>query len=328
MIPRRFTLTPLLTPLLTLSLILTFTFPLLISCASRSPRPRLWVDLYTGEPAPFSEVLSDLSGARVIYLGEIHTLERHAEGQLRILRGLTTQGRPVALALEQMEFFNQAELDRYARGEIDFDQLARATRWSERWSNYERYRPLLEAARQAGAPLVALNARSETIREVGRQGLAGLAPQARGELPADIHLDDPLYEKLMNMKLMVHMSVDEKRLRKVYEAQVARDENMARSLADFLSGERGRGRIAVVICGGGHVSYGLGLPDRVRRRIPGIEDRIVLFSESGELELTEAERKMARPTGVTHQTLRFINRPLADYAQVAPYSAGLSIIPD
>jgi uncharacterized iron-regulated protein len=165
---------------------------------------------------------------------------------------------------------------------------------------------------------VALNARSEIIREVGRKGLAGLTPEERRELPEQIELNDPAYEKLLNMRLMVHAAVDAQRLHKVYEAQVARDEQMASALAQFLSSERRKGRQAIVVCGAGHVSYGMGTPARVRRRLPGVADRIVIFSESNELTLSPEEQAMARQVSVTHQDLRFINHPVADYVQVAP----------
>lgn len=290
----------------------------LTGCGTMRGHAPIWVDLDAGEPVPYAEMIADLAEVRVVYLGEIHTLQRHGEGELRILRSLIEKGRPVALALEQMEAFNQGELDRYARGEIDFEELAKSTQWAKRWSNYERYRPLLEAARQAGAPIVALNARSEIIRETGRKGLAGLSPEERRELPEQIELNDPRYEKLLNMRLMVHAGVDAQRLHKVYEAQVARDEQMASALAKFLGSERGKGRQAIVVCGAGHVSYGLGTPARVRRRMPGITDRIVIFSESNELTLSPEEQAMARQISVKHQDLRAIDRPIADYAQVAP----------
>lgn len=295
-----------------------FLLPLffLLACGAFSLRSPLWVDLYAGEPESFDEMLQDLAGVQVVYLGELHTLPRHAAGQLQILRGLIAKDRPVALALEQMETYNQPALDHYARGEIDFAQLATSTRWAERWDNYARYRPLLEAAREAHAPIVALNARSEVIHEVGLKGLAGLTPALRRELPAEIQLNDPPYEKLLSLKLMVHASVDPPRLRRVVEAQIARDETMASSLAAFLQSERGHGRQAVVICGGGHVSYGLGLPARLRRRLPTVTDRIVYFSESGELTLSAKELAQSRPLRITHQDLRAINRPLADHAQI------------
>jgi len=72
----------------------------------------------------------------------------------------------------------------------------------------------------------------------------------------------------------------------------------------------------VVVCGVGHVSYGLGMVSRVKRRLPKIKDRFVLFSQSGDLELTPEEKAMARDIETTHEQLRAINRPLTDYFHI------------
>jgi uncharacterized iron-regulated protein len=100
------------------------------------------------------------------------------------------------------------------------------------------------------------------------------------------------------------------------EAQIARDEAMAAALCEYLQSPSGKGRTAVVLCGSGHVSYGLGTAARVRRRLPEIRERIVFMSESGEVELSPAMKAQARPVTITHQQLRDLGRPLADYLQV------------
>jgi hypothetical protein len=88
---------------------------------------------------------------------------------------------------------------------------------------------------------------------------------------------------------------------------------MATALCSFLASKAGEGRSAVVLCGAGHVAYGLGTPARVRRRLPDAKDRIVLLSESGDLVLSPQEQAAARPITITHEQLRQIDRPIADY---------------
>ncbi|HUT09425.1 MAG TPA: ChaN family lipoprotein [Thermoguttaceae bacterium] len=280
-------------------------------------RPAVWIDLYRGEPLSYAEILEDLASVRVIYLGESHRLQRHHDIQDRIVADLAKRDIPLVLALEQMESFRQPVLDRYNRGEITFDELARATEWPERWENYRQYQPILKAAREAGAPVLALNARSEAVRQIVRSGgIENLAPEVRKELPDDIQTKDPPYEKLLNLLMMVHMSATPERLRPMVEAQIARDEAMASALCSYLQSPQGQGRTAVVLCGAGHVSYGLGTVARVRRRMPGVKDRMVLFSASGDVQLTPAERAMARGITITHEQLRAVDRPIADYLHV------------
>ena len=279
----------------------------------------VWIDVYTGEPLPYEAVLRDLATADVIYLGERHTLERHHALQAAILTDLAQQAIPLALGLEQIESWQQPSLDRYNRGEIDWKQLAEATDWIKRWSNYQQYEPVLAAARKAKAPVVALNARAETIRQIARSGgVAHLPPKARQELPAEMLLQDPLYEKLLSFQLMVHASAAPERLRPMIEAQIARDESMAQALAVFAKSKSGKNRKLLVLCGAGHVSHGQGLPTRVRRRLPGIRDRIVLLSESGEVQLSPEEMAQAREIEITHEQWGEIKQPVADYLCVKP----------
>jgi uncharacterized iron-regulated protein len=236
--------------------------------------------------------------------------------QSAILAGLAQRGVRLVLAMEQFEYFSQPALDRFNTQAIDLCQLVTVAGLDQRWRGHTNYHELLQTARAHQIPLLALNARAETIRAVGRQGLAGLMPDQRAELPAEIVTTDPVYERLATQLLGVHMAFDSQKLRPVFEAQVARDETMAARLAEYLMSPSGEGRIAVVICGRGHCEFGLGMPDRVARRVPNVTQCIVLFSESGDLHLTEAERKQAREIEVPHQFLRELARPPGDFFHI------------
>lgn len=279
-------------------------------------RCSLWIDLCQGEPVAYAEMLADLAEARVVYLGERHTLARHHDTQLRILEDLAARGRRLVLGLEQLEAAHQATLDRFNQGQIDFAQLAAATGWPQRWRNYQQYQPLLEAARTRNIPVVALNAPAELIRRVAREGGVDKLPaEARAGLPVELQLCDPPYEKLLGLQLMVHMAATPERLRPMIEAQIARDECMAHHLANYLRTEDGANRMAVVLCGAGHAAYGLGMPARVQRRLGEVRQRIVLLSASGDVELSSEEKAASRDVEITHEDLRRLGLPVGDYLQ-------------
>jgi uncharacterized iron-regulated protein len=282
-----------------------------------APSSDIWIDLQQGEPLRYEEVLDDLAKADVVYLAEHHTIDRHHENQEKILTDLAARGLPLGLGIEQMESDRQPSLDRFNRGEIDFEKLAKETDWANRWENYLQYRPMLEAAKKAKIPVVALNARAETIRQVARGGgVERLPAEMRKTLPGEMVLKDPAYEKYLSLMLMVHASMKPEMLRSIFEAQMARDEAMSEAICGFLkSGAEGK-RKMVVLIGAGHVVYGLGTPSRVLRRMPGLRDRIVLSSVSGELRLSPAERAQARDIEITHEQLRQIKLPLGDYLSV------------
>jgi uncharacterized iron-regulated protein len=299
------------------------TQPKPLASTASPPRAALWVDLMRGEPIEYPELTGDLAKARVVYLGEIHTIPRHHQLQKQILDSLAAQGLKLVLAMEQFEYFNQPVLDKFNSGAIDLDGLVRESDWVKRWSGHTNYHELILAAHARGVPLLALNARAETIRAIGRGGgITNLTAAQRQELPQSIATDDPVYERLLKKILGVHMALDPAKLQPAFEAQVARDESMANRLAEYLNSSEGRGRVAIVICGRGHCEFGLGTPARVARRIPGISQRIIMFSESGDLEMTEAERKQMREIEVSHEFLSDLGRPSADYLQVIEPARG------
>jgi uncharacterized iron-regulated protein len=285
--------------------------------ATDAARCQMWVDCYRGEPIALDTLLDDLAGVGVVYLGERHRVGRHHRLQRAILRGLARRGVKLALAMEQLEAEDQPAVDRYNRGEISLDELAEAVAWEKQWPGYRQYVELVEAARQADAPVVALNAPREVIRQVFRGGgIAKLAPAQRRRLPEEVKTDDPVYRKLLSMQMAVHLAATPEWLGPMIEAQIARDEAMAAAVARFARSPEGRGRTVLVICGSGHVAFGLGTAARVRRRLPDVEQRIVIFSESGDVELTERERAVSREISISHQQLRDLGRPLADYLHV------------
>lgn len=282
-----------------------------------------WLDLAEGEELAEAHVIDDLATAGVVYVGEAHTIARHHALQLHLLQSLAARGLPLVLCLEQLEARMQPALDRYNKGEIDYDTLAREIDWAKKWKNYLDYRALCEFAHAHEIPLRALNAPAEVIRAISRGGgLAQLPVDQRAVLPPEIVLDDPAYERMMNLQLAVHLAMDPEKLRPVFEAQVARDETMAANI--FLGRHDGAGdkpRTAFVVIGGGHVRYGQGTAARVRRRDPGIVERIVLMTESGQLTLTAADKAASREISISHAAVRELGRAPGDYLNVLPLAA-------
>lgn len=289
-------------------------------------RPAMWVDLYKGEPVEFEDLIQDLLTADVVYLGERHRLGRHHLLQEKIVTALAKE-RPVLLGLEMIENRDQKEVERYNAGEISFEELADAIAWKDQWANYEDYRGVIEAARKSGGRILGLNAPREIIREIFRGGgVEQLPEESRAQLPEEMVMDDAPYRQWLEIVMKVHASVDDTMLDNILQAQIARDEAMAASLVSGLDDDPDAGAnsdpnvkdkpLAVVITGSGHMNYRFGVPERVARRAPSIQDRLILMSESGDIELTEEEAAAAQEIEITHQKLRNLKRPISDYLHV------------
>ncbi len=289
-----------------------------------------WVDAYRAEPVAYQDMLDDLTQVDVVYLGERHTLMRHHDIQHRIVSDLIGREKSIILGLEQLEAFQQPAIDRYNRGEITFEQLAEETDWLSRWNNYLDYRKIVEGVHDAGGTIVGLNARQEIVRQVARKGLEQLTDDERSQLPQYIDTEDGPYRQHMKdtMMVMAHVKNAPAMLDRMFVAQVCRDETMADNLCRALDMPMTQDTVAVVLCGSGHVRHGSGIPSCLKRRVSGIEDRIIVLSGSGDVTLSKRMKAMSRDVTITHQQLKRFDTPAADYLHVVNLKGHLDTYPE
>lgn len=275
------------------------------------------MNVLSGEPVAWDEMIEDLSSVNIVYVGERHSVDWHHDVQARLLSALTMQDGHTALAVEMLSAQHQPTLDRYWQGELDFEAFAEATDWASEWKNYDDYRVVFELAREQRLPIVALNAPKDLIRAIAMQGgVAGLNETQRAQLPAELDFEDPAYMQWLTLQMGVHLSATDERMRPMVEAQIARDETMAANLAAFLQSETGLGRRVMVVTGSGHMNYGLGTVSRVRRHLPEATDRLVVLPEAGLVELSPEMQAISQEITITQDQLRSLSMPIADYIAV------------
>jgi uncharacterized iron-regulated protein len=273
----------------------------------------LIVDLLLGEPIPMEMVLDDLAGVRIIYVGELHTIARHHKLQAELLRRLTDRNLKLALGMEMFSFLQQPLLDHWQKNNEPLEHLIREL-GTARWTNLKDYEEVLLLARELKISIVGLNAPDALVRKVARGGMEALSGSERELIPSDADRINPLYDRLLRLRLRVHKAFEKKSLDRIVLAQAVRDAVMARNVIRCLEGEE---RVLLVIAGSGHLNFGFGIPERVQQSV-GLPHRIILPSESGELVLSEEEKRQSVPVHVSHEELMFIRVPLADYLHVIP----------
>ncbi|UJR83753.1 ChaN family lipoprotein [Sandaracinus amylolyticus] len=241
------------------------------------------VDVRTGARMTLEELAIALDVARVVYVGERHDAAADHEAQRAVIAALLARGGSLAIGMEMFQRPFQAPLDAYVARSIDEAEMLRATEWQERWNmDFALYRPILELARDAGAPVVALNARRELTRTIARQGDAALTPELRAELPAEMVTDDAAHRAMIMEAFGEHPGMEPAVLERFYLAQLVWDETMAERVASTLASEGAPARM-VVLAGRVHVQGGLGIPQRAARR--GAEPyRVVMPLLEEELE--------------------------------------------
>jgi uncharacterized iron-regulated protein len=185
----------------------------------------------------------------------------------------------------------------------------------------------VETVHQAGGTSAGLNARKTIVRQVASGGLASLTEEQRKQLPDEIDTGDSPYKQHLRdvMMVMAHVMKDNEILDKMFTAQVCRDEMMAERLQQLIQGSGETDVIAIVLCGAEHVKYGGGIPSRLKRRLPEIQDRIIILSSSGDIVLSQKTRAMSRNITITHQQLKCFEAPVADYLHVVSLPGEVSL---
>ena len=257
-------------PLLTL--ILTLTLILAAGC-SRTSGPAAPFDADAGrdvgpvfdgrtaEPVAALDLRERLEAADVVLLGEVHSDPAAHRAQRRIARAaLPGPGGGGALALEMLTRLDARKVRRLDRAEdLERTGLADWPRWRE------FYLPTIQAAREAGVPVVAANAPREyaVLARTGGYGeLRSLDPKSRRlfDLPPADH-DFGGYEDRFRREMGgLHDDGDGA---DYFAAQTLWDATMARSAA--LAFRRYGGPV-VLLAGSFHGDYDGGLVQLMRRR--------------------------------------------------------------
>jgi len=224
------------------------------------------VDLAEGTSLSFDELVARIVPKELVFVGEVHDNAEHHLLEVQILQALVASPGRRAIGMEFFEQGLQGALDGYLDGKINEGEFLREVDWNHSWGySYSFYRPLLLLAKEKGIRVLALNAPSAIVKKVAREGLKGLDPREREQLPRDIDLTVEAHRAYLQDIYRQHSHDDLKDFAYFYEAQCVWEETMARNLAEYL---RKNGGKLVVFTGNGHIVYKFGVPDRTIRRFP------------------------------------------------------------
>ncbi len=264
-----------------LPLIYSLTFLSLTACTmtqqpignSEAPYPAenpVVGDIYhlpTGVKISQEQMLSAITDARIIYVGETHDNPASHRLELDVLRAMAERyPGQISLGLEMFNSGQQEALDQWTAGELSDKEFLKNSQWFNNWSmDYAYYRDILNYAREHQIPVIGLNATRELVKQVGRTSFDNLDEEVRARLP-EIDLEDP-YQLAMAKAIYADHRSGKAMLDGFLRIQTLWDETMAENVARVMQ-EQGPEHRMVVMAGGNHVRYGFGIPRRVYRRLP------------------------------------------------------------
>jgi uncharacterized iron-regulated protein len=237
-----------------------------------------------GQALDQARFLDELSKFDVVCLGEAHDAPRDHFAELAISEGLERRarvsGRALGVGFEMFQAPYAGALKSYGVGRLDDAGLRKRTHYDDRWGYpYAYYRPVLAFARATGLPLEALNASRELTHSVAENGLNGLSPRLRRQLPRELDLEDREHRAAFERLMANHPRAEGMDLENFYAAQVVWDETMANNAADWVS-KRAPMRQLLILAGSAHCRHAA-IPSRIERRQPLRVAAVRLSAETG-----------------------------------------------
>jgi uncharacterized iron-regulated protein len=259
----------------------------------------------TGAAYDWQQLLAAMDSADVIIIGESHTDGRGHAIQAKIISAAGQRWSGLTVSLEEFDRSQQPVLDAYERGELSGAEV-KATRSfvmptvRDNWLEWNL--PKLEAARQAGAPLLASNAPlkySRMVRNKGCENLSDLSADELALFECPAVAEDPAYKARFVTKLTRaiknNKSVSLKPLQteqtdKMFQAQRVWDATMAASIVQARAD--GADKVLHVV-GAFHVDFNGGLVQELRYRDPDSRMLVICMAPRTSKQLLSADRGRA-----------------------------------
>jgi uncharacterized iron-regulated protein len=216
----------------------------------------------TGQVVSFEELMADLEGVRVVYVGERHTNKAHHDVQLRILKALYEKDPTLLVGMEMFVGSDQHALDRWSAGQLDEETFLKEVDWEEKWKfDFALYRPILDFIRKESLKVVAINVPHSIVEKVARLGLDGLSDEERDQITQEVNTSEEEHRAYVESVFGTHESDEIGAFEFFYEAQCVWEDSMADAISRALNNKR-----MVVITGNGHIAYKFGIPYRAFKR--------------------------------------------------------------
>lgn len=273
-------------------LLLFFVVPTIFACATAPKVPMRQDPLIgkiihtaTGHPLPFNTLVAKISDFDVIYLSEKHDNPMHHAIQNRIIRQLIEQEKSPILGFEffsmddtplLLNFSDSGRAPHSPDMETAIEQqIRRQLDWDSQpdilWGYYY---DLLTLARDNQLIIAGLDLSGSQKRRLTRKGMEGLTPIEKKLIFSSQLSSEPYAAYMKSIFKSVHCGMGHgKMTARLYDTWVARNDKMALSISQLyasqLDKKNAQGPLVIII-GGGHTEYGLGVMDRVRSINPDI----------------------------------------------------------
>jgi len=221
-------------------------------------------DTNANEIIQFDQLINKLKAYRIIMIGESHTLDKHHQVQLNIIKGLVETGSSVCLALEMFNPSQNEILNNYTSGKISEQEFLDQADYFNTWGhNYRYYKPIFDFTREHKIKMFGVNIEHDYASKIGRGGAKSLTEDDRQYLP-EIDTTNVEHRFFIKVAMEGMDATMPAQFSKIYAAQSLWDAAMGDGAIKVAT--ENPQSIVVVLAGSGHVVYNLGIGKIIKNR--------------------------------------------------------------
>lgn len=220
----------------------------------------------------FDSLIKDISKYDVIYLSEKHNNPEHHDIQQKVIRGLIEKGMKPAIGFEffsmedtpdLLNFMDSGKVTHSKKIEkiIETD-LRRKLDWDTQTDEmWQYYFDLLSLAKREKLTIAGIDLENTLKRRITRKGINGVSLIEKELIFSTRPSEESYKDYMFSIFKAVHCGMGHGKMQsKLYDTWVARNDKMALSISHLYKHHKGP---IVIIIGGGHTEYGLGVMDKV-----------------------------------------------------------------
>jgi len=249
---------------------------LLIKDLSESFEVGSIISAETGSPISYENLIDDLEGVQIIYVGERHNVQSHHDIQLRLIKDIFKSQPYVSVGMETFDRTYQQILYLWSDGELSEKEFMEKMHWYANWKyDYELYKDILLFLMNNKIRLVGLNIPPHIQAKIAIGGIESLADDEKKYLPKEIDTSDADHKAYLEKIFKQHNIKGREKFDNFYMAQCVWEDIMAESISQNL-----KGNPMIVLVGNGHIVHKYGVPDRAFRRT-GASFKTIFLAPAG-----------------------------------------------
>ena len=228
------------------------------------------LNVHTGKKVDFADMIADIKGVQLVFVGEVCDNEGHHRVQLDIIRALDVEGEKLAIGVEMFRRDSQGVLDQWTDDKLGTQKFMDA--FDDNWSMWPQYQNFFRYARDNRIRIVGLNITRTLIKQVEEYGFDSLTPEQIGSMDGLSCNVEPSYQDVVRRSLMFTGTPGNPKFIYFCEAQILGDSYMAKTLREFM-GKNPEYKV-VVLAGNSHC-WKHGIPARLLRQMK-VTYRVIL----------------------------------------------------